>query len=1628
MGYSIGKGFDCDYLLKEVAAGREGYYTTAEHAGLEQPGVWRGAGARRLGLAGEVTPDAMHALYTRHLDWRDPKAHDRATWGQAVRLATSRALPSTAERYAALRAKEPRADAGRRAEMRAEAAGGRQPVVLFDLTWSAPKGVTLTQVGWQVAAMEARGRGDEAAAARWQGMADRVDALAQEAHTYGLAWLEGRAGYSRTGHHGNGQGRWIDAELLYSVHVQHDARPTAEHVEGRGGDPHLHAHGPIANLALCADGTARTPDSALLYQHHAAAGMVADRYFEARFSAEFGISFVEIELPGGGVGRDVDPAVVSRARAEEFSSRSRAVARELDARLSGFRADLGREPTAREQRQLKSQAVLASRLPKSHGGQTKDEQLRGWDTQDRAAGFGGLAQLGAAAAARHGNLVEPDGVVRDVVIERALEELTTGRSAKSAWSRSDAVLAIGKCLPPNLGIAAEDAAGLLETLTDRLLGHPDAVRLTPAPRTEHLPASARLADGSSVFARPGQVRYATRGTLVAETALREAAVERGARRLTAEQARAAVDHYARNGTPLGADQAAAVAGVLTSGARLEVLSAPAGTGKSFTVGAIARGWRTADADGRSGRVIGLAVSQAATEVLAGEGLDATSNVSAFLAAQQRITDGRPRGGDAALALSGGNAVVLDEASMVTTADLAAVHGYVRAAGGKLVLVGDAAQLTAVGAGGVFRDLTEIAPRYELTEVRRFDAAWEAAASLRLRDGDPSVAAEYDKHGRIVDGGTREQAQYLAARDWVADRLAGYDSQLIVGSNADAARLSGHVREELVRLGIVAADGVRLGLQGTYAGVGDRVEYRLNGWRLYGHEGNTTVPVNRRTGEVVEVRDDGGIITATPDGQRLVLPGAYVGDHLALAYASTAHAVQGRTVDRTRNVGVTDPYVPMTRGRESNTMYMTTLPLAADAKPGQTQAVDRLDARDEFARLVAQAAEPTDLSAHAVRDRAEAEARSARTLLAGLREDLDLALARSTGNALDRLTAAGRLTVEQRQQIAADPAYRSLDELLQVAELAGHDRAQVLTEAVGAGSFDNARSYAKVLHHRVHAQLDGQLTPQLIDLRELIPAGHDPAWTARLVDDVDRLDDRRQELGEQTAAHRDQWAVRALGPVPETGLDRLDWEDRAGWAALAREVLGRDSVTDPLGAAPPAGDHLGRVLFRTGHHALGLPEAGAEEAELSDGGLHARWHAWQRDLDAAPEYVADMLAETHSQARDARAAGLIWQARAGVEDDPAAADRLRAEAAVKLADADTLDQRAAELETVDGARSAWLVATAVTRDLAERARIEAAMRGIDLDDPGPRTTAAELLAEQAAGTQAEDPHREIADERDLADAAAARTAAHEDAVRGTAPDEHTPPEDADGEQPTDRATETGATDATDATDATAAPERYADQRAGDEPARQPAEAGTVAGHDVPGRVDDPSEDDATGEHTVRGAPGRGGDAARDDVGAVPTPTDQAAEEDLARDGGDRADGGPVPQTRRSDAQDDSDGAKDTAEGTRVDGGDGNRAQRREAAGERPAQASPPSLRETAVRADSEDRDPDQLRRVPAPDETAAMVERAKDATRELANRAADDAAADAAADTERADATARDAAQTRDTATATALNEDTLTRS
>ncbi|MQA13476.1 MAG: relaxase domain-containing protein [Pseudonocardiaceae bacterium] len=1348
---SIAVGHDVGYLTGAVGGGRENYYTGAVAAG-EPPGVWYGKGAELLGLSGEVDAEQMEAIYHHLLDPRDPASRSRATWGEAARLGKPhKSYRSADEIYAAALEREPHAGPERRAQLRADAErSARQPVSFYDVTFSAPKSASVLAVAFERAANEARAAGDEETAAAYETYVRAIEDAVMAGARAGLDYLEQRAGYARTGHHGGRAGRWVDAHnLVVAQFLQHDSRE---------GDPQLHVHGGVLNRVLCADGVWRALDGQALHTWKAAASEISNRVTEAYVTRALGVRH---ETTPDGKSREI--VGIDKPVRDLYSTRRRQTTGKAEQYFAAFRERFGREPSALERHRLSQRATLATRRAKSHNGETLGQRMDRWAAEAHQVMRGGLAEVARHVLDR-AQRMEPAAVwsARDV-IERAVAALNDKRAT---WSRSHLTRAVSEALPAHLDIDPQQVPELLDGLTDTALRQ--VVWLNPQDAADNPPQYLQRADGSPVYTNPSGARYAAPGQLAADHALRVAAVRRGAARLSADEAAAALSRFSKSGVELGADQAAAVRGVLTSGARVETLLAAAGTGKSFTIGAIADTW-----SGSGRRVFGLAPSQVATEVLADEGVTAR-NTARWLATQQRLEDAAPDGPDTGgrdpdgqWRLREGDLVVVDEAGMTDTAQLAEINCRCEQARAKLLLVGDPRQLAAVGPGGALADVAEHGISYQLAEVRRFSADWERRASLQLRDGDTTALDAYQRHGRLVDGGTAEQTETAAARAWLADTLAGREALLLVGSNEAAARASAALRADLIALGRVQEIGVELGRQGTVAGIGDLVQARRNAWELIGWENNTRAPSNRATYRVTGLRADGGLVVAPvhgrgDDGEQLgpplVLPPTYVAEDLTLAYASTVHAAQGRTVDTAHAVigpgtDAAGTYVAMTRGRERNTAYAVTTPLADDAATGQAHEVQQRTASAMLSEIIE--CDPHDVaaaerSALATAEHAEQESRSIQVPLDRLEAEIGELIAGRTGALLDRLAAEEILTDGQRVALVADEAYGSLERLLRTAEVAGHDPRRVLEDALADRSLDDARKPARVLHHRISERLRGQLAPQLSSYADLIPHTATGQHRQRLDVLAEAADARRRELGAETAQQAPQWAVEALGPVPGDAIARTDWEQRAGWAAAHRELSEHTDDADALGPAPPAGLAEKHAVWRAAHTALNLPDGGGDEDELSDGQLRVRVRAYQREEAWAPRYVGDELATTYQRAQRARADAQIWAARAEAAQDVTEAGHLRADARAAEAEAAELAQRAAALEIADNARGAWYAATAVTRDAADRARGALKARGVELDDPAEQVTAEQWLAAHRAEQLAEDPHREIHHEVELID--------------------------------------------------------------------------------------------------------------------------------------------------------------------------------------------------------------------------------------------------------------------------------------
>jgi AAA domain len=376
------------------------------------------------------------------------------------------------------------------------------------------------------------------------------------------------------------------------------------------------------------------------------------------------------------------------------------------------------------------------------------------------------AATGRAAAQAPG----ADGTaIGELELARAAQKaVALAQQDKSTWTRADVIKYLGRVLP-RTGRDPAAAAALLEDLADRSLSSEfEPVVCLEAPELVGIPRSLLRADGRSIYQRHGGTRYATRTQLVMEERMLTQARAGGAARLTRAQAahalgtdlaqldaalagRADATQDTRTRTGLRTDQAAAALSVLTDGTRVSVINAPAGSGKTRVATELGRAWAAAGL----GPVIGITAAQSARNTLAA-GVPVSYNAAQFLGhlPGRRGARGPVETGPAPL-------LVVDEASTMPGPDLADLTAYAEARAGKLVLAGDTSQLQAVENGGGMSLLTDALGYVRLTEPVRFRSEWEQQASLRLRDGDTTVLADYDQHGRIV-GGDPEQMMDAAA--------------------------------------------------------------------------------------------------------------------------------------------------------------------------------------------------------------------------------------------------------------------------------------------------------------------------------------------------------------------------------------------------------------------------------------------------------------------------------------------------------------------------------------------------------------------------------------------------------------------------------------------------------------------------------------------------------------------------------------------------------------------------------------------------------------------------------------------------------------------------------------------------
>ncbi|MGR9459787.1 Ti-type conjugative transfer relaxase TraA (plasmid) [Rhizobium leguminosarum] len=376
----------------------------------------------------------------------------------------------------------------------------------------------------------------------------------------------------------------------------------------------------------------------------------------------------------------------------------------------------------------------------------------------------------------------------------------------------------------------------------------------------------------------------------------------------------------------------------------------AGAGKSTLLAAARVAW---ESDGR--RVIGAALAGKAAE-----GLEDSSGIrSRTLAAWELAwASGREL-------LERGNVLVIDEAGMVSSQQMARVLDIAEQAEAKVVLVGDAMQLQPIQAGAAFRAITERIGFAELAGVRRQRQPWAREASRLFARGETGKGLDaYAQQGHLIEAGTRAETIDRIVADWSQarkqaiqnsttagndDRLRGDELLVLAHTNEDVKRLNETLRSVMVGEGALSESRAFRTERGAREfAAGDRIIFlenarfvepratRLGPQHVKNGMLGTVVSTGDKRGDaVLSVRlDSGRDVVISEDSYRNV-------DH---GYAATIHKSQGATVERTFVLasGMMDQhltYVSMTRHRDRVDLYAAKDDFEAKPEWGRKPHVD-----------------------------------------------------------------------------------------------------------------------------------------------------------------------------------------------------------------------------------------------------------------------------------------------------------------------------------------------------------------------------------------------------------------------------------------------------------------------------------------------------------------------------------------------------------------------------------------------------------------------------------------------------------------------------------------------------------------
>ena len=962
-----------------------------------------------------------------------------------------------------------------------------------------------------------------------------------------LAFIETKALFTREGTDGARQ-----------VNVRGLVATAFTHRDSRAGDPDLHTHVAVANkVQTRAGGKWLAIDGRLMFKAKVSASETYNTALERHLSELLGLRFEE--RPNADARKRPVREIVGvdgdlNAR---FSKRRHSVEARRKELAADFQRTHGRPATPVETLHLAQRATLETRDAK-HEPRTLAQQREAWHAE-------ALQVMGSRQRLRQmlRSTLQPqpgrasltaDSAWVAAAADRIVATMEGSRATWQYWHvYAEAQRQVRAAQTPTDHVV--QLVGLLvdEVLEDR------SVRITQPFDSITEPVQLRRVDGSSVYVVAGVHLFTSATVLAAEERLVAAASLFDGFIVPESCVELSLLESAANGVTLNAGQATLVRQMATSGARLQLAIAPAGSGKTTAMRALAGAWT----DG-GGKVVGLAPSAAAADAL-------RSSIGSRIGTQTdtlaKLTHSLSSGKLPAwvYGIDSSTLVVIDEAGMADTLGLDSAVQFVLARGGSVRLVGDDQQLAAIGAGGVLRDIRAQQGAVQLSELVRFRDPAEGAASLALREGQGEALGFYLDRQRVHVGDLATMTEDLFGA-WQADRAAGLDSVMLAPTRDLVGELNQQARaHRLNRLD--ASDPSAVGptrrlADGNEASVGELVITRENDRRL--RTSATDWVKNGDRWSVLGVHEDGALtVQHLRHGRTLRLPAQYVKHSTDLGYACTVHTAQGVTADTMHGLATGTEsrqqlYTMMTRGAHANHVY---LEVVGDGDPHSVihpALVRPLTPTDILESMLARD-DAQQSATSMIREQADPRARlghAARRYLDSLHFAAEDIIGSTAATAMDAAVE------ELLPGLTDEPAWPALRAHLLLLGASGVDPVAELSEATSDQDLDTAGDRAAVLDWRLDPSGMRNTAAGPLPWMPAVPSAlaEHPQWAAYLSQRADLVADLAGRVHQDAttsnqAGRLPSWAENGLRPDANTIADVEVWRGAMGVEATDRRPTG-----------------------------------------------------------------------------------------------------------------------------------------------------------------------------------------------------------------------------------------------------------------------------------------------------------------------------------------------------------------------------------------------------------------------------------------------------------------------------------------